>query len=48
MKATVVDSDSPDHSLSWRDVPDPPCGSEEVLVDIHATAVNRADLLQWR
>ena len=46
MKATVVDSDSPDHSLSWRDVPDPPCGSEEVLVDIHATAVNRADLLQ--
>ena len=46
MKAIVVDSDSPELSLSWRDVPDPSCGSQEVLVDIHATAVNRADLLQ--
>jgi len=46
VKAIVVDSDSPESSLSWRDVPDPSCGSQEVLVDIHATAVNRADLLQ--
>jgi len=46
VKAIVVDSDSPELSLSWRDVPDPSCGSQEVLVDIHATAVNRADLLQ--
>ena len=46
MKAIVVDSDSPDHPLSWDEVPDPECGPDEVLVDIHATAVNRADLRQ--
>ena len=46
MKAIVVDENSPDRSLHWQEVPDPECGPEEVLVDIHATAVNRADLLQ--
>ena len=46
MKAIVVDDNSPDRSLSWREVPDPTCGPDQVLVDIHATAVNRADLLQ--
>ena len=46
MKAIVVHADSEDHSLHWEEVPDPGCGPEEVLVDIHATAVNRADLLQ--
>lgn len=46
MKAIVVDENSSDRSLHWREVPDPECGPEEVLVDIHATAVNRADLLQ--
>jgi len=46
MKAIVVDSDSPDRSLRWADVPDPPCAPDEVLVDIHAAALNRADLMQ--
>lgn len=32
--------------LVWREVPDPEPGPGEVLVDITATAVNRADLLQ--
>jgi putative PIG3 family NAD(P)H quinone oxidoreductase len=41
-----VVADDPARSLHWQDVPDPACGPEEVLVDIHATAVNRADLLQ--
>ena len=46
MKAIVVDENSPDHSLQWQEVPEPEIGPEEVLVDVHATAVNRADLLQ--
>ena len=44
MKAIVVDPRS--RNLSWEPVPDPQPGPDEVLVDIHATAVNRADLLQ--
>jgi putative PIG3 family NAD(P)H quinone oxidoreductase len=32
--------------LSWSEVPDPSPGPGEVLVDVHASAVNRADLLQ--
>ena len=44
MRAITVDPDT--RSLAWENVPDPECGREEVLVDIHATAVNRADLLQ--
>lgn len=45
MKAITVANDAA-HSLGWQEVPDPVCGPGEVLVDIHATAVNRADLLQ--
>jgi putative PIG3 family NAD(P)H quinone oxidoreductase len=32
--------------LGWGEVPDPECGPGEVVVDVAATAVNRADLLQ--
>ena len=32
--------------LGWGDVPDPVCGPGEVIVDVVASAVNRADLLQ--
>jgi putative PIG3 family NAD(P)H quinone oxidoreductase len=32
--------------LEWSQVPDPVPGPDEVLVDVEATAVNRADLLQ--
>ena len=32
--------------LQWREVPDPVPGPGEVLIDIAASAVNRADLLQ--
>ncbi|MFN8547594.1 MAG: NAD(P)H-quinone oxidoreductase [Candidatus Eisenbacteria bacterium] len=45
MKAIVVQEDKR-HSLSWREVPDPICGPEEVVLRVRATAVNRADLLQ--
>ena len=43
MKAILVNDD---RSLRWDDVPDPKIKSEEVLVEIHAAALNRADLMQ--
>jgi len=43
MNAIVI---AADRSLHWTAVPDPVPAADEVLVDIHATAVNRADLLQ--
>ena len=43
MKAILVNDDK---SLRWDDVPDPKIKSEEVLVKIHAAALNRADLMQ--
>ena len=35
-----------ERTLAWQTVPDPICGSEEVLIDVCATALNRADLFQ--
>lgn len=46
MKAILVDESTPDRTLVWEEAPDPFMGPEEVLVDVHATAVNRADLMQ--
>ncbi|MBQ8509995.1 MAG: NAD(P)H-quinone oxidoreductase [Clostridia bacterium] len=43
MKAILV---NPDKSLSWSDVPNPVVGDEDVLVEIHCAALNRADLMQ--
>ncbi len=43
MKAILVNDDQ---SLRWDNVPDPIIKSEEVLVEIHAAALNRADLMQ--
>ena len=43
MKAILV---NPDRSLIWSDVPDPIIKGDEVLVEIHAAALNRADLMQ--
>ena len=43
MKAILVNDD---RSLRWDEVPDPIIKSEEVLVEIHAAALNRADLMQ--
>ena len=42
---TISEPGSPD-VLSWSEVPDPVCGPGEVIVDVAATAVNRADLMQ--
>ena len=46
MRAVVLESYGGPEVLTLRDVPDPVPGAEEVLVDVAATAVNRADLLQ--
>ena len=43
MKAILVNDD---RSLRWDNVPNPQIKSEEVLVEIHAAALNRADLMQ--
>jgi NADPH:quinone reductase len=45
MKAMVVDSFVENGALSLRHLDDPICGDDEVLLNIHATAVNYVDLL---
>ncbi len=35
-----------DQTLAWREVPEPVLRPGEILIDVHATALNRADLLQ--
>ena len=46
MRAITIDSPGGPEVLVWGEVPDPVCGPGEVVVDVVATAVNRADLLQ--
>ncbi|MFZ1397006.1 MAG: NAD(P)H-quinone oxidoreductase [Candidatus Promineifilaceae bacterium] len=48
MKAIVVKGDRQSPVLVWETVPDVEFGPDEVLVEVWATAVNRADLLQAR
>jgi putative PIG3 family NAD(P)H quinone oxidoreductase len=46
MHAVTIPKPGGPEVLTWAEVPDPVCGPGEVLVDVAATAVNRADLLQ--
>ncbi len=46
MHAITVDEPGGPEALRWAEVPDPEAGPGEVLIDVAATAVNRADLLQ--
>ncbi|GAB4447776.1 MAG: NAD(P)H-quinone oxidoreductase [Anaerolineae bacterium] len=46
MKAIIVQTDEKERPLLWQEAPAPAFGPEEVLVNIHATALNRADLMQ--
>src|SRR3954471_2333006 len=46
MRAVTVAEPGGPEVLGWGEVPDPVCGPGEVIVDVVATAVNRADLLQ--
>lgn len=43
MKAILVD---PEKNLVWSEVPDPVRKENEVLIAVHAAALNRADLMQ--
>ncbi len=43
MHAILIDAKK---ALIWSDVPDPVCRTNEVLVEVHASGLNRADLLQ--
>ena len=43
MKAAVINVD---HSLSYQEVPNPIIKDNEVLIEVYAASVNRADLLQ--
>src|SRR5690348_14149057 len=46
MYAVTISEPGGPEVLGWGEVPDPVCGAGEVVVDVAATAVNRADLLQ--
>src|SRR3954453_9475902 len=46
MRAVIVTEPGGPEVLTWAEVPDPVCGPGEVIVDVAATAGNRADLLQ--
>lgn len=43
MKAMIIDENK---NFVWTDVPEPVLADDGVIVEIHATALNRADLLQ--
>src|SRR5919112_2981133 len=46
MRAVTIREPGGPDVLGWEEVPDPQCGPGEVVVDVVASAVNRADLLQ--
>src|SRR5438309_1727013 len=46
MRAVTISEPGGPEVLGWGEVPDPVCGPGEVILDVAATAVNRADLLQ--
>ena len=46
MHAVVVRDAGGIDAMEWSEVPQPELGAGEVLIDVAATAVNRADVLQ--
>jgi putative PIG3 family NAD(P)H quinone oxidoreductase len=46
MRAVTISEPGGPEVLGWGEVPDPVCGPGEVIVDVAASAVNRADLMQ--
>ena len=48
MRAIVIREYGEPDVLELRDVPEPEHGPEDLLINVRATAVNRADLLQRR
>jgi putative PIG3 family NAD(P)H quinone oxidoreductase len=48
VRAVIAERPGDESVLRLREVPDPPVGAGQLLIRVHATAVNRADLLQRR
>lgn len=48
MRAIVISETGGPEVLAMRERPDPTCGPRDLLVRVHASALNRADLLQRR
>jgi NADPH:quinone reductase-like Zn-dependent oxidoreductase len=48
MRAIVISRPGPVEVLEFRDLPAPQPEADELLIDVHAFALNRADLLQRR
>ena len=46
MKAVVISQPGPPEVLQWQERPAPACEPENVLIQVHAAGVNRADLIQ--
>ncbi|RAO62442.1 NADPH:quinone reductase [Micromonospora saelicesensis] len=46
MRAITIPQPGGPDALVWAEVPDPEAGPNEVIVDVRASGVNRADLLQ--
>jgi NADPH:quinone reductase-like Zn-dependent oxidoreductase len=46
MHAVVITEPGEPEVLSWLEVPDPVAGPGEVVIDVAASGVNRADLMQ--
>jgi putative PIG3 family NAD(P)H quinone oxidoreductase len=46
MRAVTISEPGGPDVLGWGEVPDPVCGPGEVVIEVEAAAVNRADLLQ--
>lgn len=46
MKASIITQPGPPEVLEVQNVPQPAPGPDEVLIRVHATAINRADVLQ--
>ncbi|MET7419200.1 NAD(P)H-quinone oxidoreductase [Dactylosporangium sp. NPDC005555] len=46
MRAITIEQPGGPEVLRWTEVPDPVPGHDEVLIEVHAAGVNRADLLQ--
>ena len=46
MRAVVITEPGEPEVLQWLEVPDPVPGPDEVVIDVAASGVNRADLMQ--
>jgi NADPH:quinone reductase-like Zn-dependent oxidoreductase len=46
MYAVVITEPGGPDVLSWEEVPDPSLTEDDVIIDVDASAVNRADLMR--